>query len=236
MNEMQIDEYFDVLSQCPLFRDILLSDYPRLIGCINGHIKNFSAGEYIFFSGDEVSYVGIVLQGSLELSKENPAGDKHIIDFLGAAHVFGEGIVCTARRISPVTVLVKENSRILMIPYERLIKSCGNACSFHFQLIKNMMMLLGEKNFSLNMKMELILLKGMREKLATFLLRESSRQQKQTFQVIPNRNELAEHLNVSRTSMCRELARMKDEGIIDYYQNTFKIIDRTKLAASLKHN
>lgn len=236
MQEVQIEQYFNILSQCPLFKDILLDDYHRLLGCINGHMKLFSPGEYVFLSGDEVNYVGVVLQGSLELSKENPAGDKHIIDFLGPSNVFGEGIVCTTRRVSPVTVLVKENSRILMIPYERLIKSCGNSCSFHFQLIKNMMMLLGEKNFSLTTKMELILLKGMREKLSTFLLRESARQQKLTFQIIPNRNELAEHLNVSRTSMCRELARMKEEGIIDYYQNTFKILDRTKLKECLKHS
>jgi CRP-like cAMP-binding protein len=87
-----------------------------------------------------------------------------------------------------------------------------------------MMMLLGEKNYSMNRKMELLMLKGMREKLATYFLNESYRHKSLTFQIQPNRNELAEYLNVSRTSMCRELATMKDLGMIDYYQNSFKIL------------
>ena len=77
------------------------------------------------------------------------------------------------------------------------------------------------------------MLKGMREKLATFLLRESEKQKSKTFQVIPNRNELAEFLNVSRPSMCRELGRMKEEGILDFYQNSFRILNMEALVEAL---
>ena len=150
--------------------------------------------------------------------------------FLGEGHIFAEGIVCTRERISPVTVRVKEESKILFIPYERITRSCGNSCTFHIHLIQNMMMLLGEKNFNLNTKIELLSLKGMREKIATFLLNESKDQNNSlTFQIVPNRNELAEYLNVSRTSMCRDLARMKEEEILDYYQNSFKILSMEAL-------
>jgi CRP-like cAMP-binding protein len=192
-------------------------------------MKNYSNGEYIFLAGNEINYVGIVLSGSVEIIKENPAGARHIMDFLGVSNLFGEGIVCTMERISPVTVRAKEDSKILFIPYERIIKSCSNSCSFHVQLIKNMMLLLGEKNYNLNHKIELLMLKGMREKLAAYLLYESRRQNSQTFQIIPNRNELAEYLNVSRTSMCRELARMKELGMLDYYQNSFKLLSIEEL-------
>lgn len=139
----------------------------------------------------------------------------------------------TENRISPVTVFAKENATVLMIPYERIIKTCGNSCSFHLQIIKNMMMLLGERNKVLNQKIELLALKGMREKLATYLLYESQKQKSNTFQIIPNRNELAEYLNVSRTSMSRELGRMKDLGMIDFYQNSFKILSKEKLSECL---
>jgi len=228
-----LEQFYPVLLKCSLLKNIKENEYSALLQCINSHTKKFQANEYIFLTGDNISYVGIVLSGSLEISKENLAGSRHIIDFLSPSNVFAEGIVCTAARISPVTVRAKEDSTILFIPFERLIKSCGNSCSFHIQLIQNMMMLLGEKNFILNRKIELLNLKGMREKLATYLLYEMQKQNGMTFQIIPNRNELAEYLNISRTSMCRELARMKELGIIDYYLNTFKIVSLDALKGCL---
>jgi CRP-like cAMP-binding protein len=97
-----------------------------------------------------------------------------------------------------------------------------------------MMVVLGEKNYNLNRKLELLTLKGMREKIASFLLNEFYERGNDIFQIVLNRTELAEYLNVSRTSMCRELARMKEEGLIDYYGHSFKILNQQKLAACLE--
>lgn len=229
-NEVNIlEQYYNTLSHCALFNDIKVDEYSSLLPCINYNIKSYKSNEYLFFAGDKINFVGIVLSGSLEIIKENPAGAKHIVDFLGPSNVFAEGIVCTPMRLSPVSVRTKEASTVLFIPFERILNTCSSSCLYHTSLIKNMMMLLGEKNFTLNRKIELLNLKGMREKLATYLLYESKKQNALTFQIIPNRNELAEFLNVSRTSMCRELARMKEEGMLDYYLNSFKIISINEL-------
>lgn len=228
-----MEEFYTVLAKCPLFSNIKEDEYRVLLSCINAYPKTFHSNEYILLAGDVVNYVGIVLSGSLEISKENPAGMKHIMDFMGPGNIFSEVIVCTSERKSPVNVRAKEDSKILFVPYERIIKTCGSSCSFHFQLIRNMMTLLGEKNMNLNKKIELLLIKGMRAKLAAYLLSESKKNGSLTFQIVPNRNELAEYLNVSRTSMCRELARMKDLGMLDYYQNSFKILSPEKLKSSL---
>jgi CRP-like cAMP-binding protein len=202
--------------------------------CLGAQVKNYKEEEYVFLSGDVVNYIGIVLTGVVEIMKESLAGGKHILAFLEPSDMFAEGIVCTARRISPVTVRVKEDSEILLIPYERMIKSCGNSCTFHLSLIQNMMVILGEKNIRLNRKLELLTLKGMREKLASYLLNEANERGSSMFQIILNRTELADYLNVSRTSMCRELTRMKDEGLIDYYGNSFKLLDKKGLAEILE--
>ncbi len=229
-----MEEYLRLLSKCALFKNVKEEDLGSLLSCLNSYTKNYKDEEYIFFAGNEINYVGVILSGSAEIIKENLAGSRHIMAFLGPAHIFAEGIVCTPKRISPVTLRVKEDSKILFIPYERIIKSCGNTCNFHVQLIQNMMMILGQKNYNLNTKIELLTLKGMREKIAAYLLNESKNSNSLSFQIVPNRNELAEYLNVSRTSMCRELARMKELNILDYYQNSFKILDVEALKECLK--
>lgn len=229
-----MEKFYAVMGKCPLFDNIKADDYKTLMSCINAHVKKFNADDYIFLAGSQISYVGIVLTGAVEIIKENLAGTRLIMDFLEPSSIFGEGIVCTKARIAPVSVRVKEDSQILFIPFERIIKTCGSACNFHFQLIQNMMMLLGEKNFKMNSKIELLMLKGMREKLAAYLINESQKNNSLSFDIVPNRNELAEYLNVSRTSMSRELSRMKEEGLLDYYQNSFKILSLDELIKTMQ--
>lgn len=229
-----MEKYYQILNHCALFRNIGESEFGHLMRCLSAQVKSYRTDEYIFLSGDEVSLVGIVLSGRVEIMKESLAGNKHIVAFLGPSDMFAEGIVCTASRISPVTVQVKETAEILYIPYERIIKSCGNSCNFHINLIQNMMVVLGEKNVSLNKKLELLTLKGMREKIASYLMNEVRERRSNTFLIVLNRTELADFLNVSRTSMCRELARMKEDGLIDFYGHSFKILDKEGLAKCLE--
>lgn len=229
-----MEKYFPVLKKCALFRTIEDKEYGHLLKCLGAQVKHYPEEDYIFFAGDEINHIGIVLSGTIEIMKENLAGNKHILAILEPSHMFAEGIVCTANRISPVTVQAKEAVEILFIPYDRVIKTCGNSCSFHFGLIRNMMVVLGEKNVNLNRKLELLTLKGMREKLASYLINESRERHSHTFQILLNRTELADYLNVSRTSMCRELTRMKEEGLIDLYGHSFKILDKDRLAHCLE--
>lgn len=231
--DIKMEDYISILSKCSLFNGIIEKDLGSLLSCLGSYTKSYKNDEYVFFSGNEINHLGILLSGSAEIIKENIAGSRHIMAFLGPAQIFGEGIVCTVQRISPVTIRVKEDSKILFIPYERITKSCSNSCSFHIQIIQNMMMILGQKNYNLNTKIELLTLKGMREKIAAYLLTESKNSNSLSFQITPNRNELAEYLNVSRTSMCRELAKMKEEKILDYYQNSFKILSIEELKECL---
>lgn len=229
-----MEQYFEVFKKCVLFRGIKENDYKHLLKCLGAQIKHFEKEEYIFFAGDVINHVGIVLSGRAQIIKENLAGNKHIIAILNPSNIFAEGVVCTASRMAPVTVQAMEEVEVLQIPYERIIKSCGRSCDFHIGLIQNMMVILGGKNVLLNHKLELLTLKGMREKLASYLLKTSLESGSNTFQIPLNRTELADFLNVSRTSMCRELSRMKNEGLIDLYGRSFRILDKERLAECLE--
>jgi len=234
IGRIELMDYFPVFKKCVLFREIDEGNYNHLLTCLGVQIKSYNEEEYIFFAGDVINYIGIILSGRAQIMKESLAGNKHIIAVLEPSQIFAEGIVCTASRISPVTVQAMEPVKVLLIPYEKIIKSCGQTCAYHITLIRNMMTILGEKNVTLNWKLEILSLKGMREKLASYLLKTSLEYGSNTFQIPLNRTELADFLNVSRTSMCRELSRMKDEGLIDLYGRSFKILDKKRLARCLE--
>lgn len=224
-----MEQYYRILNKCPLFRNFSDMDFEHILPCLTIQVKKYKSDDFIFLLGDQVDVIGIVLEGTLEIIKENLIGNRHIIASLGPSNMFGEGIVCTKERISPVSVLTKTEATVMLIPYQKVITSCEKTCSFHIQLIHNMMLLLGEKNYVLNHKIDLLMIKGMKEKLATFLLYEAKRKGSNRFDIDFNRNELAEYLNVSRPSMSRELAAMKENGIIDYHMNSFHILSIEKL-------
>ena len=225
--------YYQLLMQSTLFRNISEAELIQLLPCLSVHTKTYEAEKIILTQGETVDYLYIILEGTIEIAKENLSGNKNILSLLSPSQLFGEGIVCTHQRLSPVIATALTPVTLLLIPYERIVSGCKHNCSFHYRLIHNMMVLLGEKNYQLNTKMELLLLKGMREKLATYLLLESRKQKTHSFIISLNRNQLADYLNVSRSSMCRELGRMQEEGIIEYYQNSFKLLDEKKLYAIL---
>lgn len=230
-----MQSYLPIFRKCALFRNMSDSDILSITQCMDITPRSYPADSYLFFQNDTVTSIGIVLQGDVEIVKETLSGDRHIISVVQSSEIFGEGIVFTSNQKSPVTARTKTDSLICFFCIDKITKTCGRACNYHVSMIQNMMTILGEKNFFLNRKIELLTLKGMREKIASYLLMLSDTFQSHQFNLPFNRNELAEFLNVSRTSMCRELGRMKEEGLIDYHLNCVKILDIDALIACLSH-
>lgn len=220
-----MEQYKEILAKVKLFEDIDWDELKHLLVCLQYKVKKYEKNMYIVQEGEEIHYPGIILSGKVEITKESLAGNKSILTFLQVAELFGEVMVCTSKKKSLVNVVATENTEVLYINFNKIINSCSNNCNFHTKLISNMLKLISEKNVALNLKMDYLLIKNMREKLATYLFYKYKENKSLSFNININRNELAHYLNVSRSSMCRELSRMKDEGIIDYYKDSFKILN-----------
>ena len=50
-----------------------------------------------------------------------------------------------------------------------------------------------------------------------------------TFSLGISRENMADCLCVNRSALSRELARMKQEGLLDYYRDTFRLLDTEAL-------
>ncbi len=83
----------------------------------------------------------------------------------------------------------------------------------------------------LNKKVKYLAIKGIRQKVSTYLYEQYRNTGSSNIVLSLNRNKLADFLNVSRPSMSRELCKMRDEGIIDFRLNSFRILDCETLKA-----
>jgi CRP-like cAMP-binding protein len=64
-----------------------------------------------------------------------------------------------------------------------------------------------------------------RQSIMTYLRRQSQLQKRQRIRLTLSKKALAEMFGISRTSLSRELGRMRDEGLIDFDQKTITILD-----------
>lgn len=66
--------------------------------------------------------------------------------------------------------------------------------------------------------------KTIRECILNYLSYESKLQNSNQIQLSISKKELADRIGVQRTSLSRELSKMRDEGIIDYDRNSIILI------------
>ncbi len=219
------EKWINVLSKTLLFKDIQPEHLMSMAQCIQPRVCHYKKHEYIAIAGDDFEGVGIILSGAASVIKENAAGNRVIISMLDESDMFGEMAAFSSLAKWPASVQAQNPVTALFIPGEKIVGSCPNACVGHKKLIINMLKIISEKALMLNKKVDYLSIKSMRGKISTYLLEQYNKAGSLIFMLPMNRNELADFLNVSRPSMSREMSRLRDEGIIDYYMSSIKIKD-----------
>lgn len=224
------ENWIGIIEQSKLFDGITLEETKLMLRCLAPRVNIYKKGEFAGHFGEVMDGVGILVEGGLSILKENPDGGRVIIDIITPGDLFGEIAVFTEKKLWPASVLANSESVVLFITPDKFTGGCRNACSFHRQLIMNMLGIISEKALYLNRKVEYLSIKGMRQKLCAYFWEEYKKNGKNMFVLPMKRNELADFLNVSRPSMSREMGRMRNDGIIDFYMSTIKILNPEKLA------
>ena len=232
MNEIY-EKWFNQLMKIELFRDIKIEDLKNMLGCLHPSIKNYKKKDIITIEKDDLKAVGIVLEGELVVGKETLAGDRMIMTSLKAGELFGE-VAAFSDDKWPATIVANTDCTIMFFPPQKIVGVCGRGCDGHRILIQNMLRIVAKKAITLNKKVEILSLKSIRKKISTYLLQYYNINKVATFSIPLKRNELAEYLLVSRPSLSRELINMREEGIIDFHRNSFKILDLEALKDCLR--
>lgn len=218
----------DILTQVnsPLFEGIQPEDRKGMLGCIGYHIGSFRKGDIIAFEEENIRHVGILLSGSVDMVKEDVWGNKVLVSRMGKDEMFGETFAWGKNKLSAVTFVVSEDAKIMLIPLDRVMHSCTMSCAFHHRLIENMVHIIADKNRDLIRKIEVISKRTIREKLLAYLSVQAQAQNARYFEIPLGRTELAEYLCVDRSALTRELVKMRDDGLIDYDKNCFRILEQ----------
>ena len=214
--------FLPLISQSPLFGDVSDDGVPAMVNCILARRENFAKGQFVYLPKEPISYLALVLTGSVILSNEDFFGNKNVLDKILPGELCGEAYA--ALNLAPqMSVQAGEESEILLIPIKKLTTVCTNACNNHAVLIQNLLKILANRNQQLVTKFSHISKRSTREKLLSYLYLQSRLQGSNTFTIPFNRQELADYLFVERSAMSHELSKLRDEGLLDYHRSSFKL-------------
>ena len=216
-----MNNYLPLLQTTTLFAGLSAAELSTLLSRLGASVRSYGKGEALVLAGEPSRRVGIVLSGELEAYRPAPGGVRIPIARVEPGGVFGD-VLGGSSLSSPVTVLAAAPCEVLLLPYERLLSDGSPA---HQRVVQNLVRTISDKYFSLSHRIDLLVMKSLRAKVAAYLLSEAARAHSLTFSIPFSRIQLADYLNCDRSALSRELSTMQREGLIDTYRSSFKLLE-----------
>ena len=221
-------EYFDILSQCPLFSGISRQELGGMLSCLGGKITGIAKGNSVFLEGDPAEVVGVVLFGKVQIVRTDYYGNRSVLTVVSPGGLFAEAFACAGVEALPVSAIALQTSTVLLLDCKRVLTGCSNACPFHSHLVRNLLQGIAQKNLMLTQKIRCMSQKTTREKLMEFLLEQAKQQGSAEFVIPYDRQALADYLGVERSAMSVELSKLKKAGRIDCSGSRFRVLTPDK--------
>lgn len=218
-----MDEYLSLLAACAVFQGLQEQEIREALKALSPRVRDYPKDAVLLLSGDAATALGIVLCGAITATKLTPAGTQLTIAHMEAGGIFGDVLSAGAQK-SPVTVTAGTPCRVLWLRFELVLEGGGLHRAVHTQLLRNVIRLMSDKYFALDRRVEVLLLRGVREKLLYYLHNEAQRLPNGAYQTPLSRAQLAAYLGCERTALCRELSRMQRDGVLRVEKRSFWIL------------
>jgi len=216
-------EYFDLLLSTPLFAGIDPHDLDPMLHCLGATVVNIPKGDPVFLEGDAAGFIGVVLEGCVQVVQEDFYGNRSILTHAEKGELFGESFACANIDTMPVSGYAIRDSKLLLLSCQKMLTVCSSACLFHNQLVKNMLRVVAQKNLALNSKIRFMSQKTTKEKLMAYLLEQAKTAGSSEFTIPFDRQALADFLGVERSAMSAELGKLKKAGLLDLKGSHFRL-------------
>ena len=108
----------------------------------------------------------------------------------------------------------EEETKVMFIQYEHVIKRCENACHHHSQMVSNLLQMTALQSQQQLQRIYVLSRSSTREKLLAYLNHLSAKTHSQTLVLPMSYTVLAQYLSVDRSAMTRELKSLEKEGLL----------------------
>lgn len=214
------------LLRCGLFAGMDGAQAEALLACLGGQRMDYEKNAVLWRAGQQVRACAVVLAGSVRAEAVQADGARTLVARHGPGGLVGDILMATPEGVSPVYVIAAEPVRVLLLPYSAVMGGCAKCCPAHARLRENLVQEIARKYWAQRTRIGYLAIGSLRRRIAAFLL---DRWPGGSFCLGLSREDMADYLCVNRSALSRELGRMRRDGLIDYYKDTFRILDEAAL-------
>jgi len=214
MKKTNTPQTWEEIKKCDLFDGINDSEIEALIDAVSGQVQEYSKHSVVALEGEECNKLGIVLRGRVDVRRIHASGKEMTITSLKEGDTFGEVMVFSDYHQYPSSIYTEAGAKILQIPQQEVLLLCKRSDRF----LKNLIRLLSNKVWMMNEKLKMLSYQNIKQRIAAYLLEQHSKQGSMKIVLPHNRQEMADFLGMPRPSLSREMAKLKKEGLIEYYK------------------
>ena len=194
------------------FRKIANEDQQKILKLLEADTiiipKGSSASDIMRYK----NFIGIVLEGSLQIVSIDFEGNRTITENLKANDVFGSKI-SSLNDLEAELIATKE-SKVVIIEYFSLTNHTFNQEPYYRQFTSNLLEITISIINERNERILILSKKTIRNRLLKYFEIMRKKNGIRTFRIPFTYTDLADYLGVDRSAMTREIKNLKDEGII----------------------
>lgn len=185
----------------------------------NYRIIQYDKGQIIHLQNEICSAMDVVLKGKVAVQKIDEEGSILKINVFSGGNILGANLLFSSRNFYPMTVIAESQAVMLHISKELILELSQTNVNF----IAGLMTEISDKTLLLTDKIDAISLKTIRQKILDFLRYEYSIQKSDVLTITLSKKDLAERFGIQRTSLSRELNKIRKEGLLEYDAKTITL-------------
>lgn len=185
-------------------------------------LVTYNKNTVIHFEGESCTSLEIILSGKVAVERIDQGGGLLAIAEFYSDDILGGNLLFSKNPYYPMTITAQHPSVIVGIKKDLLFELFLANPSFLLKYLEYV----ADHTFILGDKIKHYVNKTIRESVMSFLKYESKKQNSNTILINMTKKALSEKIGVQRTSLSRELAKMKKDGLISFDASSITILEK----------
>jgi len=212
------------IEEISIFEGIGTEELNATLGCVGCERLRYKKDNYIKLTGDSADFIGIVLEGTIQVVQDDYNGRRTITGNVTAGHIFAEAFACAGVPGMPVDILAATDCEVILLDKNRILNPCSRACNAHNRIIQNLLKLMAKKNMILNQKLTILSHTTTQEKVLAYLQTVARQEKSNKFTIPFDRQGLADYLGVERSALSAEISKLQKQGVLVTKRSYFELI------------